>query len=85
MQMQAYLGEEAARAPERQEDFFQFVASLSDLQTPKKRQRKGDALLACCVCCVHIRPSGHTLALKKGVRSSAAFSYYAEIERNQFF
>jgi len=31
MQMQAYLGEEAARARERQKDFFQFVASHCDL------------------------------------------------------
>jgi hypothetical protein len=38
MQMQAYLGEEAARARERQKDFFQFVASHSDLQRSSKEK-----------------------------------------------
>jgi hypothetical protein len=65
MQMQAYLGEEAARARERQEDFFQFVASLSDLQRSGK-EKATRFLLA--VCCVHIRPSGHTLELKEGTQ-----------------
>jgi hypothetical protein len=64
MQMQAYLGEEAARARECQKDFFQFVASRSDLQRSGKEKTTRFLLAEFAV--FILDPSGYTLELKKG-------------------
>lgn len=59
MQMQAYLGEEAARGWERRrKTFFQFVASLALIskEAAKKRRR-----ISCLLCAVFILTPAATL------------------------